>query len=211
LAWYYLGWATVNSGVVVARCIFNVVCDFRNYFLATLVVAGSWAIIYVPDASAKSPASPVTYQQILEQPDNLELVFTYAREQAEDGNLQPAAGALERLLLLEPKWDSARLFYAIVLYRLNDLDGALRELIILEGRELTPQQMAGEYRYKDLASHSNSATRLSGWISAGFRYDTNRTLASDRDLGFDGVAGPIALIVPKRDDGAFVADLKLRL
>jgi len=178
---------------------------------AAAVVAGSLVLGRAAVAVAQTPTDQVTYEQILEQPDNLELVFTYAREQAEQGNLQPAAGALERLLLLEPEWDSARLFYAVVLYRLNDLDGALRELVILEERDLTPDQMADVQRYKSLASHSNGTTRLTARLSAGFRYDTNRTLASDRDLGFGGPAGPIPLTVPKRDDGAFLADLKLRL
>lgn len=164
-------------------------------------------------ARAQSPddASLITYEQILQQPDNLELVFTYAQQQTQQGNLQIAAGALERLLLLEPDWDGVRLYYAIVLYRLDDMDGALRELEILETRDLSPAQMREVRRYKDLADHNSADTRISAIISAGLRYDTNRNLASDRDLGFGGPVGPIPLITPKRSDGAVIGDARLRI
>ncbi|MGI9482800.1 MAG: hypothetical protein ACR2OR_10645 [Hyphomicrobiales bacterium] len=159
---------------------------------------------------ARSPGT-ITYQQILEQPDDLELVFSYARQEAELGNLQASAGALERLLLLEPEWDHARFFYAIVLYRLSDLDGALRELEILEGRDLPEAHMAEVQRYKRLADHENASTRISAQTSSGIRCDTNRNLASERDFGFGGAAGTIPLLVPKRDDVAFLRDLSARI
>ncbi|MGI9372838.1 MAG: hypothetical protein ACR2OJ_10105 [Hyphomicrobiales bacterium] len=162
-------------------------------------------------AQASDDATPISYAQILQQPDNLQLVFTYAQQQTEQGNLQVAAGALERLLLLEPEWDDARLYYAIILYRLDDMDGALREFEILETRDLSPAQMREVRRYTGLADHNVADTRISAIISAGLRYDTNRNLASDRDLGFGGPVGPIPLVIPKRDDGAVIGDVRLRI
>ena len=60
----------------------------------------------------------ITYEQILAAPDDSKLNLAYARQ----------AAALERLLLARPNWDSVRLFYGFVLYRLDDMTGAKREL-----------------------------------------------------------------------------------
>lgn len=124
----------------------------------------------------------VTYQQVMADPDNLALNFQYARERVEAGELQPAAAALERLLLLRPEWDAVRLFYAVVLYRLDDRDGALREFNILENRELSAAQAGEVAHYLARLKYKTQPTRISGSLSVGARYDTNRNLESDSGL-----------------------------
>lgn len=118
-------------------------------------------------------AQAVTFQQILNDPDNLKLNLEYARQQVESGALQQAASALERLLLHKPNWDSVRLFYGVVLYRLDDLKGAERELMILEGRGLSPSQENDRLKYLALARHQNASTRISAVMSIGGRWDSN--------------------------------------
>jgi len=155
-------------------------------------------------------AEEIAYSQILANPDDLKLTYDYARQEARRGRLQRAASSLERLLLLEPEWDSARLFYAIVLYRLDDAPGAIRELEILRLRELTVSQRIEVERYLALAKRRNATTRGYGSVSLGARYDTNRNLAPDAEFGVvEGFEVP--LDNHKRDDGAFVSQGSLRL
>ena len=97
-----------------------------------LALAATFAVV----SPAKPAFAEITYEQILAAPDDVQLNLDYARQEVASGRLQQAAAALERLLLNRPNWDAVRLFYGIVLYRLNDLEGTKRELRLLEGRDL---------------------------------------------------------------------------
>lgn len=147
---------------------------------------------------AQTQPVEVTFEDVLAQPDDLEINFAYARQQADAGKLEQAAGTLERLLLLRPDWDAARLFYASVLYRLDDLEGAKREYEILEGRDLTPEQAREVERYLHLATAGAKPTRISGSVSAGAAYDSNPAaipatgLAAPRRRGERGDASAVA-------------------
>ena len=92
-------------------------------------------------ANAQEYNGPViTFEQIFANPSNQDLNLNYARQQAAAGDYLGAASALERLLYTQPNWDSARLFYALVLYRLDDPQAARRELNILKTRPLSYEQ-----------------------------------------------------------------------
>ncbi|WP_342643520.1 hypothetical protein [Rhodoligotrophos ferricapiens] len=152
----------------------------------------------------------ITYDQILQSPDNLALSFAYARQEANEGNLQQAAGSLERLLLLEPEWDTVRLFYAMVLYRLDDMDGAVRELNILRTRELSAAQRLEVERYYKLATTRNEPTRLYGDWTFGLRHDSNPNLAPDSDvILFEDV--PVPNEIDKDADTAFYTSGRMRI
>ena len=110
--------------------------------VAVVAAAGIASMTMSPSAQAQ-----VTYQQILANPDDLKLNLEYARQAVASGRLQEAASALERLLLHRPNWDAVRLFYALVLYRLGNLDGSKRELEKLEGRGLSAKQEADRVKY----------------------------------------------------------------
>src|SRR5262245_17466219 len=62
-----------------------------------------------------------SFDQVLTAPDDPQINLSFATQEADDGHLLNAAAALERLLLAHPNAHSVRLFYAVVLYRLNDL------------------------------------------------------------------------------------------
>jgi hypothetical protein len=127
---------------------------------------------------------PITYEQVLARPNDLSLSYAFARQAADAGRLEQAAGALERILLIEPDFDTARLFYAFVLYRLDDMEGAARELRLLQSRPLTPEQQGQVDRYLALSEKKAKDTRITASTSVGFAYDTNPTLISRSDAGF---------------------------
>ncbi|MEP3603009.1 MAG: hypothetical protein ABJN26_24020 [Stappiaceae bacterium] len=152
----------------------------------------------------------ITYEQILADPDNPELSFSYARQTAAAGDLEKTAASLERVLLLKPNWDAARLFYALVLYRLDDLDGAKTELEILKGRPLSTRQAAEVNRYLGRVSSQAKRTRLTGNVGVGFRVDSNPDLTTNSNAGLIGDAS-VPLNSDERVDGAFIAAGKVRL
>lgn len=153
----------------------------------SLVAVACSAALIGPPVSGWAQDRGITYEQVLARPDDLSLSYAFARQAAEAGRLEDAAGALERILLLDPDFDAARLFYAIVLYRLDDMEGAARELRLLQGRALTPEQQNEVARYLHLSESKAKDTRITAAVSAGFAYDTNPTLASRADVGL--VAG----------------------
>lgn len=148
-----------------------------------------------PDFADSPPvASDPDYGKVLVAPDDVEFNMAYARGRASAGDLVGAAAALERLLLNRPNWHAARLFYAAVLLRLDDLQAARRELELLKGVQLSPEQTAEVAKYTRQTERRDATSRLSGQVSVGVAYDGNAvgTLANAVDLG----AG-----TPIEDDG----------
>ncbi|MDD9909924.1 MAG: surface lipoprotein assembly modifier [Ahrensia sp.] len=151
----------------------------------------------------QSEARSITYQQILAAPDDVELNFAYARQEARTGRLQQSAAALERILLAQPNNDSARLFYGVVLYRLNDLKGAVRELTLLLDRDLTPRQERDRDRYLDLAQKQDKLWRFSARYTLGGRFDTNPGRFSESALAVG--------LAEEESDGAAVGISRFRV
>ena len=92
----------------------------------------------------------ITFEQIYANPDDQDLNLNFARQQAARGDYLTAAASLERMLYTSPNWDSARLFYALCLYHLDDLEAAMWELNVLETRPLLEEQRALFTTYKNL-------------------------------------------------------------
>lgn len=127
-------------------------------------------------AGAVDTDGNITFQDIYENPDDQSLNLAYAEQKAEEGDLVSAAAALERMLFAQPNWDSARLFYALTLYQLDDRQAAMRELTLLSSRPLTPTQrnLLNQYqRDFDGTRKSSGVSRFQGRIAAGVRYDDN--------------------------------------
>ena len=124
-------------------------------------------------------AQSIPYQDIWANPDDKELNLKYARQAIASGELQDAASALERLLLTSPNWDSVRVLYGIVLYRLDDKRGALEEFRKLEGRDLNARDEGLRQEYLARLEHENAAIRISGAFTLGGRYDENPGLVSN--------------------------------
>ncbi|MBI5629883.1 MAG: tetratricopeptide repeat protein [Elusimicrobia bacterium] len=121
----------------------------------------------------------VSYDEVLADPDNLDLNYRYARTQVRQGNLKGASATLERILLIDPNLSKVRLVYAIVLFRLQDMVEAERELNALKGVADLPENLRRETdKYLTAVEKSYKRTVLSGRVSAGVQYDTNRNSAS---------------------------------
>jgi len=105
-------------------------------------------LAFTSSPSWAQTAGYITAQDVYENPDDHDLSLEYAKQQIKRGEMLDAGAALERMLYSHPNWHSARLLYSAVLYRLDDQKAALRELSLLEGKELNEDQTATHERYK---------------------------------------------------------------
>ncbi|WP_017931372.1 surface lipoprotein assembly modifier [Robiginitomaculum antarcticum] len=122
--------------------------------LLVLPVAAQTARNYSgPNMSYAYEGPRVKFEDIYANPTDRDLNLNYARQQAASGDLIGAASALERLLYAEPNWHSVRLFYAGVLYRLDDKEAATREIMLLDNEDLTPNQITQLANYKSAFSY----------------------------------------------------------
>lgn len=142
-------------------------------------------------AATVGPAAAQDFEAVFAAPDDPDLNLEFARRASDAGDLNSAAGALERVMIADPNRHSARLFYAAVLYRLDDLQGARDQLALLEGVTLTPLQRAEADRYRARIERSRSPTRFSGSLSAGLTYEDDA--AGALTTQFDSVLpGPVS-------------------
>ncbi len=125
----------------------------------------------------QSDVRAVTFSDVLKDPDNVELNFDYARTLVAQGDLKGASATLERMLLNNPELAQVRLFYAIVLYRLDSLDEAERELKSISNLPM-PDSLRKEIQgYLDRIAYRKKLTRFSASLSFGSSYDSNRNAA----------------------------------
>lgn len=156
--------------------------------------------------AALGPSEQVTYEQVLADPDNIELNFRYARAQVARGDLKGAAATLERILLVNPKLVRVRLFYGIVLFRLDNTEESERVLREVREQTMAPSLRAEIDEYLHEIQLRRKLTRFSTSLSLGYEFDTNRNAApaAKRRLLSDS---PIALgsgTSRKRRDTSFL-------
>lgn len=119
----------------------------------------------------------VTWADVLADPDDLETSFLWARRQVREGRLRAAAATLERILLLRPDLAGVRLLHAVVLYRLDSLVEAARELDTLADGPLTAAERAEVDRYRKQVRRGLRRTRADASLSFGTAWESNRNSA----------------------------------
>jgi hypothetical protein len=139
-------------------------------------------------APAVAQGGQITFEDVFANPDDKQLNIDYARQEANSGNLLAAAATLERMLIIDENWDDARLFYAAVLYRLGDYQGAEREVRILEARPLTPDLKAQLESFTARIRGKLKKSRLVGALSVGLTYEDNVAVNADDVAGGGGSA-----------------------
>ena len=154
----------------------------------------------------------VSYEEVLKNPDDVELNFRFARQQVAQGNVRGASGTLERILLVNPNLPKVRLFYAIVLYRLDNMPDAERQLVLLQKYEMPATLRAEVDEYLKKIRSRQRRTHVEAALSMGFNYDSNRNAApatGRREFGNALVA--ITGASNRRDDTSLLGLLSLGL
>lgn len=133
------------------------------------------------EKAAGASGDEIPFSAVLKAPGDLDLNERFAREQIMRGDLRGAASTLERILILAPGRDRTRLVYAAVLYRLDALVDAERELRVILGRLAPPEVIAEANEYLKIVTAKRRKTHFDARITVGYGYDDNRNAASDTD------------------------------
>jgi hypothetical protein len=128
----------------------------------------------------------VGFEEILANPDDIDLNFAYAETQIRKGDVRGAGATLERILLVEPDLPRVRLLYAIVQFRLENLEEAERELKNVRDLEMPDELRRSIDDYLKQIDQKRQRLRWGVYASIGGQYDTNRNAApkSRRNLLF---------------------------
>ncbi|MFC1679718.1 tetratricopeptide repeat protein [Elusimicrobiota bacterium] len=122
-------------------------------------------------------AGEVTYEMVMKDPDNIDLNYKYAKTQVSQGDIKGAAATLERILMVDPALPKVRLFFAVVLYRLDSLAHARKELLALKDLPM-PESLRMEIEeYLDRIDKKMKRTTITGTLGLGYQYDVNRNAA----------------------------------
>lgn len=166
----------------------------------------------IQDAAEESEAlaplrtkDEVTYQQVLADPDNLDLNFRYAKSQVARGELTGASATLERILMINPDLSAIRLFYALVLFRLDNLDDAERELgTVLEAKDLPDGERSRVQQTLRAIRRKRVRTAWTVTTTIGWGADSNRNAApsAKERMVFDIVLPVSGTSRPRRDTHA---------
>lgn len=134
------------------------------------------------DLEAFSKGPPVTFEQVLEDPDNIELNVRYALTQIREGNVRGAGATLERVLLIRPDLAVVRVLFAIVLFRLDNLDEAERELVALQELDLQPELRRQIDQYLDQIASRRKRTIFTFAMNFATQYDWNRNASPKSEI-----------------------------
>jgi tetratricopeptide (TPR) repeat protein len=143
-------------------------------------LCGAIALLLGLSAEALAQGEPlpdsgdVTYDQVLENPDDIMLSYRFALKQIGDGDLLGASATLDRLTLLAPQESNIRALRAIVLYRLGNLREAKDEFEDLLKLDVDPQLRTNIERYADAIDQQSQDTRVNLLLSMGYQFDSNR-------------------------------------
>jgi len=161
-----IGPATVRGALRVCRAIAVVAIGLASGFSATASAEDQ--------APTLPPSGDVTYDQVLENPDDLMLSYRFALKQIEEGDLLGASATLDRLILLAPEEPNIRALRAIVLYRLGNLREAKDEFAQLLQLDLDPRLRSNLERYAEAVDQQSKSTRVNLLLSLGYQFDSNR-------------------------------------
>jgi Tetratricopeptide repeat len=143
------------------------------------------------------PGRIVTYDDVLKNPDDVELNYLFAQSQVAAGDVRGAASTLERILLIAPDLARVRLLYAVVLYRLDNLDEAEREFHAVQKLPMSDRLRAEVDFYLEQIALRRKTTRYLATVGGGMQFDSNRNAgpANDRVLFLDT---PLRLVEGKK-------------
>ena len=116
----------------------------------------------------------VSFEEVLARPDDIDLNFRFAKTQIRRGDVRGAQGTLERLLLIAPQRVDIRLLYAIVLFRLDNMLEAEREIEAVISADMPDSLRRQLEGYLDQIKLRQRKTRFSFLGSFGWQHDWNR-------------------------------------
>ncbi len=147
----------------------------------------------------------VTYEQVLADPDNVDLNLRYAKSQVARGDLLAASATLERILMVHPDLAQVRLFYGLVLFRLDSLQEAERELAAIRHEPMPADVRQQVEEALAQIAHRRRRTVFTSTTTIGWGYDRNRNAApSSKNVLIADVMTPVEGPSRRRHDTSFL-------
>lgn len=122
----------------------------------------------------ESDGPPISFADVLANPDDLALNFRFARQKVAEGDLRAALSTIERILLLAPNRHDVRLFYAVLLFRLDAMAEAENQFRLVRDSQPPPDIQAEVDRYLAQIVARNRTTRFSASLGLGLDWNSNR-------------------------------------
>lgn len=155
-------------------------------YFALLALSGLlWASVSSANETVESEATNacpvVTFSDVFADPDNIHLNYCYLRQKIEDGELKAALPVVERILLLEPKQEDARVLYASLLYHNDMMSDAKREFTDIDRVRLPANNQTLVIDYLRRIDELDKRLVQSVELSIAGHYDNNRNAAPEGD------------------------------
>lgn len=119
----------------------------------------------------------VTFADVLRNPDDIPLNFRWAKAQVARGDVRGAVATLERILAIDPALVPVRLYYAIVLYRLDSLDEAKAQFEQLQSMGLDGAVGRQVEAFLNEIQKRRQTVHQSLTLTFGTHIDTNRNFS----------------------------------
>ena len=149
--------------------------QLRAALLAAALVAVLPGLPALADA-----ASDAAFQEVLQDPGNLEKNLAYATALVKSGDIEGAVAVLERLVLLFPERAELHLTLGKLYQRLgSDAAAAQAFESAIAAPVTTPQIKAKAEQLRGRALKRTAASQLSGSLFAGVQYQTNANAGPD--------------------------------
>lgn len=152
--------------------------------LATLLASGSGAQAepWWPVNSAAQQRYSDIYDALKADPSNVSLLAAFANEASRIGNYEAAIGALESILVQNAGLNQVRVELGVMYYRVGAYDVSRYHLERALASGTLPEKVANRAQsYLDTNERRMDGTNISGFLSAGLRWDTNPTMITDQD------------------------------
>lgn len=184
----------------------------RLFWLGALFVAGlaqpAAAESWWPLDTSLQQDYGAAYDALRADPGNPALLAAFANEASRIGNYEAAIGALEAILIQNPGLNQVRVELGVMYYRVGAFEVSRYHLRrALESGTLSPAAASRAQSFLETDEDRLDGTSISGYLSAGLRYDSNPTFASDNDviLAFDEFVGTFNAFNPRSVDSDYAA------
>ena len=128
-------------------------------------------------ATDRERAYDDAFQEMLRQPGNLDVLFKFATVAAQNGDIEGAISALERMLLIDPDLPRIRLELGVLYYRLGSYEIARTYLeTTLQSAATPPDVRSRAQQFLAEVEKRQSPSHFEGEVFGGFRYQSNANL-----------------------------------
>ncbi len=143
-----------------------------------------------PTPSVFGVGSDVLFQQVLNDPSNLDISFRYAELATQQGDYEAAIGALERMLFYNADLPRVKLELGVLYFRLGSYEMAKSYFeAAIAGPNVPPEVRSKVEAFLAEIARRTSPFQYSAFVWGGGRYQTNANAGPNsmlvRALGFD--------------------------